>query len=169
MTFDFEVVDSTTAYILFNNESILYKSNNGCQTFTAQNVPFQNSINSMSFNDKGEGWLFGDKGLILTNTDINVGISNITHEIPKSHYLHQNYPNPFNPSTKIKFDIPKGSLVKLKVYDILGREVAELVNEKLNAGVYEYEWNGVNLSSGVYFYRLETGEFVETKRMVLAK
>jgi hypothetical protein len=89
--------------------------------------------------------------------------------IPNKNNLSQNYPNPFNPSTKIKFDIPKGSLVKLKIYDILGREVATLVNEKLNPGTYEYEWNGINLSSGVYFYKLEAENFIQTKRMVLIK
>jgi hypothetical protein len=102
-------------------------------------------------------------------------IKSITSEIPKSYSLSQNYPNPFNPSTKLRFDIPesKGSpvQVKLLVYDILGRELAVLANEKLPPGTYEYEWNGSNYSSGVYFYTLTTGDnfFSETKKMILSK
>jgi hypothetical protein len=105
------------------------------------------------------------------------GIRNISGEIVSNYFLYQNYPNPFNPSTKIKFDIqnrsPIGALgddrVVLKIYDILGKEVAVLVNEQLQPGSYEVTFDGSNLSSGIYFYRLRAGEYVETKRMVLIK
>ncbi|MCB0298563.1 MAG: T9SS type A sorting domain-containing protein, partial [Calditrichaeota bacterium] len=81
--------------------------------------------------------------------------------------LSQNYPNPFNPSTKIEFAIPKNGLVTLKVYDMLGRQVATLVNQNLNTGTYNYEFNGSNLSSGVYLYRLDVqGQFSETRKML---
>lgn len=138
-------------------------------------INFSNSLittNDFFFN--GDiGWLFSDNGVIMTNGDINISVQPTSSIIPTTHHLHQNYPNPFNPSTRIKFDIPKGALVKLKVYDMLGREVAELVNENLSAGVYEYEWSatggGVSLPSGVYFYRLITENFIETRRMVLVK
>ncbi|HAX48849.1 MAG TPA: peptidase S8, partial [Bacteroidetes bacterium] len=83
--------------------------------------------------------------------------------------LHQNYPNPFNPVTNIKFSIPKSGNVSLKVYDILGREVAELVDEFKPQGNYLVDFNASFLSSGVYFYRLETSEFTEVKKMVLVK
>lgn len=83
--------------------------------------------------------------------------------------LLQNYPNPFNPTTKIKFDIPKSGIVKLVIYDILGREVSRLVNTKLTAGRYEMEWNAGGYASGMYFYRLETDGFVQTKKMMLVK
>jgi photosystem II stability/assembly factor-like uncharacterized protein len=88
--------------------------------------------------------------------------------------LSQNYPNPFNPSTKIKFEIPgqvrnDNTLVTLKVYDILGREVSTLVNEEKPAGEYEVEFDGSSLPSGIYFYQLKAGEYVETKKMVLLK
>lgn len=105
-----------------------------------------------------------------------VGIQNITTSIPNSYELYQNYPNPFNPSTNIKFDLPKSSFVRLSVFDILGKEVASLVNEKLDAGSYSFQWNGISLSSGIYFYRMQaTAEtsgqqnLVITKRMVLVK
>ena len=103
-----------------------------------------------------------------------VGITNNTSEIPDKYSLNQNYPNPFNPVTKIKFDIPskvKGqtSDVKLRVYDALGKELQILLNERLNAGSYEVDFDGSNFASGVYFYKLEAGSFVETKRMILLK
>lgn len=99
-----------------------------------------------------------------------VNITPISSEIPNSFSLKQNYPNPFNPSTKIRFDIPVNSnLVKLYVYNSIGQEVAVLVNEQLQAGVYEYDFNASSYPSGVYFYKLQAGEFSETKRMALVK
>ncbi len=83
--------------------------------------------------------------------------------------LIKTIPNPFNPSTTIKFSIPKQSYVKLKIYDILGKKIAALVNEEKASGIYEANLNPANLSSGVYFYRLQAGNFVETKKMVLLR
>jgi hypothetical protein len=95
---------------------------------------------------------------------VNVGIS-----ITTEYTLLQNYPNPFNPITNIEFSIPKSKFVTLKVYNILGEEVATLVSEKLNAGKYKYDWNAGSLASGVYLYRLQTGEYIETKKMILMR
>lgn len=89
--------------------------------------------------------------------------------LPVKATLQQNYPNPFNPSTTIKYDLPKSSMVRLSVYDMLGREVSVLVDETKNAGVHEVKCEGSNLASGVYFYRLQAGEFVQSKRLVLLK
>jgi hypothetical protein len=91
--------------------------------------------------------------------------------------LNQNYPNPFNPITKIKFTLPhhsngerKGaSLVTLKVYDVLGREIKTLINKELSPGSHDVNFDGRNLTSGVYFYRLDAGSFVQTKKMVLLR
>ncbi len=83
--------------------------------------------------------------------------------------LDQNYPNPFNPSTTIKYELPKSSVVRLSVYDILGREVSVLVNERNNAGSYEVKFDGSNLASGVYFCRLQAGDFTQTKRLLLLR
>jgi hypothetical protein len=99
---------------------------------------------------------------------IPVGISN-NGGIPKNFTLSQNYPNPFNPSTQITFSLPKASDVKLVVFDILGREVATLVNGFKQAGTHSIEFNASSLSSGVYFYRLESGTFTDTKKMLLLK
>jgi len=90
-------------------------------------------------------------------------------EIVNSYSLSQNLPNPFNPSTVIKFSIPKSSFVTLKVYDVSGKEVKNLVNSQLSQGGYNYTMNGSDLSSGVYYYKITAGEFTEVKRMVLIK
>jgi len=89
--------------------------------------------------------------------------------IPSNFVLQQNFPNPFNPSTTIKFSIPSESFTTLKVYDILGNEIAELVNEQLAAGNYKFNFAADNLSSGVYFYTIHAGEFTETKKMMLLR
>jgi hypothetical protein len=106
-----------------------------------------------------------------------VGVERNENGLPIDFSLSQNYPNPFNPVTKIKFAIPtplnppEGGTqeVRLVIYDVLGRNVATLVNEGLKPGTYEAEWDGTNYSSGVYFYTLITGDFIETKKMVLVK
>ncbi len=94
---------------------------------------------------------------------------NNEREIPKTIQLLQNYPNPFNPVTTIQFEIPGTSQVILKIYNVVGEKVATLVSHQLPAGSYSYEWNGANVASGIYFYRLEVDGYVETKKMVLMK
>jgi len=107
--------------------------------------------------------------LNFTLTSPFVGIANNQNIIPDSYALNQNYPNPFNPTTNIKFQIKDLGLVTLKVYDILGRELITLVNEKLKPGYYNVSLDGTRLSSGVYFYKLVAGDFVDTKKMMLIK
>lgn len=99
--------------------------------------------------------------------DGNVGIINNT--IPAKYYLSQNFPNPFNPSTSIRFDIQRPGLVRLTVFDFLGREIQKLINESLQAGSYESSFDASGLGSGVYFYKLEAEGFTETKKMILLK
>ena len=88
---------------------------------------------------------------------------------PKEFHLNQNYPNPFNPSTTIQFDLPKTGQVTLKVFNVLGEELATLVSNRLPAGSYSYEWDASSLASGVYLYRLQAGDYVETRKMVMMK
>jgi hypothetical protein len=98
-------------------------------------------------------------------------------EIVDRYYLEQNYTNPFNPTTIIKYQIPELSFVTLKVYDVLGNEIATLVNEEKSRGSYEVEFDALRLTSGIYFYRIQAGDpltssgqsFVETKKMILMK
>ncbi|MCW9094780.1 MAG: T9SS type A sorting domain-containing protein, partial [Ignavibacteriaceae bacterium] len=87
----------------------------------------------------------------------------------QNYYLSQNYPNPFNPTTKIRYEIPELSFITMKVFDVLGNEIATLVNEEKPAGKYEVEFNASTLPSGVYFYQLKAGKFIKTKKMVLLK
>jgi len=108
----------------------------------------------------GAAWVFTYPG---------IGITPISNEVPARFMLMQNYPNPFNPNSKIKFQIAKSSYAKLIVFDMLGREVAALVNENLNPGTYEVDFDGSTYASGVYFYVLKTESFTETKRMILLK
>lgn len=98
-----------------------------------------------------------------------VNIEPISGNIPNSYSLNQNYPNPFNPATTVSFDISKAGLTTLKVYNILGVEIATLVNDNLSAGSYQINFNAARLSSGVYFYTLESGDFREVKKMTLVK
>ncbi|MCI0474331.1 MAG: T9SS type A sorting domain-containing protein, partial [Ignavibacteria bacterium] len=106
----------------------------------------------------------------------NIGIKNISSEVPEKSSLYQNYPNPFNPVTKIRFDVHSTPLaplqrgtVSLVVYDITGKEVAVLVNEELQAGSYEVTFDASGLPSGVYYYRLSGSNFTESKKMMLVK
>ena len=89
--------------------------------------------------------------------------------LPTSFMLAQNYPNPFNPSTIISFTLPSRSFVTLKIFDLLGREVATIVSEELSVGSHSQQWNAANMSSGIYFYRLQAGESIETKKLILLK
>jgi len=86
-----------------------------------------------------------------------------------TYILEQNYPNPFNPNTKIKYSVPQSSYITIKVFDILGNDIVTLVNTEKPVGIYEVEFDATTLTSGVYFYRLQAGSFVETKKMILAK
>ncbi|MGB5288813.1 MAG: T9SS type A sorting domain-containing protein, partial [Ignavibacteriaceae bacterium] len=89
--------------------------------------------------------------------------------VPDNYSISQNYPNPFNPSTTIKYSIPQASFVKIKVYNTLGQVIAELVNQEIQIGNHEVSFDARNLTSGIYFYRIEAGNFVETRKMILIK
>jgi hypothetical protein len=90
-------------------------------------------------------------------------------DAPRLFSLDQNYPNPFNPGTTIKYELPKSSMVRLSVYDMLGREVTVLVDEKREAGYHEVRFDGSGLASGVYLYRLQAGDFIHTRRLLLLR
>jgi hypothetical protein len=114
-------------------------------------------------------------GIVYGDTSMLTGISNISSEIPESFSLSQNYPNPFNPVTNIRFSIPQNETThrvvstSLIVYDALGRETAVLVNQQLQPGTYEVDWEASNFPSGVYYYKLEASSYTETKKMILIK
>ncbi len=133
----------------------------------------QNVCGVQSLSDSALAYYFND-----FRTCVPIGIEPISSEIPKRFELFQNHPNPFNPVTKIRFQIPPLNLpltggdkegVSLKIYDVLGKEIAVLVNQQLKPGIYEIDWNAENIPSGVYFYSLLTNEFTQTKKMVVLK
>ncbi len=155
---------------------VMKTTNNG-GTWITEVTPVTSSLRSINFINANTGWAAGDNGVILKTTTGGITyIETINNTIPESFRLYQNYPNPFNPVTRIKFDVPsfywsKGlqPLVLIRVYDILGREVATLVNEALKPGTYEVEWDGTNFPSGVHFYSIIAGDYAETRKMVLIK
>jgi len=112
----------------------------------------------------GLGELYLWENLLITTVKGNHGNS-----IPEKFYLYQNHPNPFNPSTIIGFHILESSFVTLSVYDVLGDEIMTLVNEEKSAGLFEVEFDGTELPTGIYFYQLKTRRFVDTKKMLLLK
>lgn len=120
----------------------------------------------------GSSSIWGGLTAYIDDITINyspVGINQINSEIPSKFNLSQNYPNPFNPTTKINFDVPQNEFITLKIYDNLGKEIVTLVNEKLTPGTYSVDWNASEYPSGVYFYRLQSDNFTQTKRMILIK
>ncbi len=110
-----------------------------------------------------------NKGYNILGSSSVSGVEDENYILPEEYVLYQSYPNPFNPSTKIKYSVPKSEVVSLKVYDILGREVAVFLDEYKSAGTYSIDFNASRFASGVYFYQLHSGSFVETKKMILMK
>ncbi|MBN8570423.1 MAG: T9SS type A sorting domain-containing protein [Ignavibacteria bacterium] len=148
--------------------NVLYTNNAGA-TWSRQPVQGEYSLFSIHFFDAYNGGMTGDYGAIYHTINGGVAVNNISTIVPDKNYLYKNYPNPFNPSTTIKFDVNKFSYVKLVIVDALGREVETIVNENLNEGTYTVNWNGMNKASGIYFYTLKTGDFTETRKMMLMK
>jgi photosystem II stability/assembly factor-like uncharacterized protein len=174
------------AYICCSGGRI-FRTNSAGTTWDELASGTTNSLKKIDLVPNGNslGWVAGNGGIILKTTNSGGNpISAVTtnsNEIPSGYSLSQNYPNPFNPSTKISFTIPKSPLsfgegnapsvrgVRLCIYDMLGSEVAVLVNEALQPGSYEIEFDASKLPTGTYFYRLSTDGFTETKKMVLIK
>ncbi len=162
-------VNSVTGWIAGFNGKILKTTNSGANWLLLSSGVIS-QLNSICFSDLNTGWVVGDSGKILkTITGGTSEIRQISELVPSKYILSQNYPNPFNPATTISFQLPVAGLVSLKIYDMLGKEVATLVNEKLSAGIFETTFNAIQYSSGVYFYRLTSGGFNEVKRMVMIK
>jgi len=116
----------------------------------------------------GEDYLSKLDGILRKHFGIEKGETG-EEQIPKEYTLYQNYPNPFNPATTIKYDLPNAGDISLIIYDILGRRVKTLVNERQQAGKYEVRFDASNLASGVYIYQLITEEYVNAKKMILLK
>lgn len=134
-------------------------------TLTAPTTPGQITIYCTAAAGTGTpAWNHGTSFIINVISGINQ-----TEEVVHSYSLSQNFPNPFNPTTTISFGIPKAGLVNISVYDVAGKFVTELVNSELSAGKYNTAWDASSLSSGVYFYKIQAGDFIEVKKMSLIK
>lgn len=165
-----DFINSTTGYIVALGGKILKTTNAGANWFQQTSGTTQTIRGISGTINESVVIACGGNGTMLRTT--NGGITFVTqtgNEIPENYSLKQNYPNPFNPQTIIEFSIPEGGLVTLKVYDMLGKEVAKLVNDNLTPGSYATELNASLLPSGTYFYRLTAGEFTETRKMILIK
>ena len=166
--------DANNGTVVGSHGRIL-RTTNGGVNWISQTSGTANSLRGVSFTDANNGTAVGDGGTILRTTNGGVTFIEVRKEIASSFLLMQNHPNPFNPSTTINYQIPAFNFVTLKVYDVLGNEVATLVNEEKSAGEYEVEFNsswtgrGLSLPSGVYFYQLRVNSFVESRKMILMK
>ena len=172
--FYYDLVGSN--YACFAKGSLIYSTTNSSLPFTLQYTsPNGGNYTHMSLSvyifESGDraGWAVKDNGTVSRYYYFIMGIKKISSKVPDKFSLFQNYPNPFNPATNIKYQISKNSDVKLTVYDFLGNQIALLVNEKLNPGTYEVEFDGSGYASGVYFYKLIATEYTESRRMVLIK
>lgn len=160
---------SDTGWIVGRSNTVLKTTNSGNNWFT-MNTPVNEEFTSVKFVNSKTGWIAGFNGVILkiTNGDIT-GVNSVNGKVPVGFNLSQNFPNPFNPSTNIRFSLPESGNVSLNVYDVSGKEVAELLNEFTVKGNYEIKFDASQLSSGIYFYKLVAGAFVNTKMMTLIK
>ncbi|MBE2216668.1 MAG: T9SS type A sorting domain-containing protein [Ignavibacteria bacterium] len=168
----FQFIDPNTGWAQDVTGSVFKTTNGGLNWYAQVDIGLA-GFENMQFINSNTGWIVGSGGLIAktTNGGELVSVNNVSIEIPQKFSISQNYPNPFNPVTNIKFDISGSSVAQtfLAVYDILGREIAILVNANLKPGSYNVDWDASNFPSGVYFYKLQSGDFVESKKMVLIK
>ena len=163
--------DENSGWVIGNWGGVILRTTNGGTDWTEQKSGSNSWLNDIYFVDQSTGWIVGDGGVILSTT--NGGVTFVeeekTNEVPETYFLSNNFPNPFNPSTKIKYSVPQSSQVQIKLFDVLGNEIETLVNQEKPVGTYELNWNAANLPSGVYFYRLQAGDYVQTRKMILLK
>jgi photosystem II stability/assembly factor-like uncharacterized protein len=164
--------DANTGTVVGEGGTIL-RTTNGGVTWVTQPSGTSKSLNGVFFTDSYTGTVVGDGGLILRTTTGGVtGVEEdpiIEGELPKSYALRQNYPNPFNPSTTIEYALPHAGFTTLSIYNVYGEEIATLFAGERPAGTFSTTWDASGLPSGVYFYRLTAGEYVQTKKAVLMK
>jgi hypothetical protein len=149
----------------------MLRTTDGGATWLPQKSGTINALNAVCFTDVQSGTIVGEYGTIVRTapSGIVTGIGSDIASLPIRYALNQNYPNPFNPTTAVSYQLSAVSFVSLKVFDLLGREIATLVNEVHQPGSYTVRWNASSMPSGVYLYRLQTHDFVETKKMLLLK
>lgn len=167
------LTQSGKAWAVGQNGSIIHSTDWG-YTWTAQESGVTCELWEIFFVNDDEGWIagggIGQPGVILhTSTGGVITAVDDAKEVVSDFELHQNYPNPFNPTTTIVYQIPEKNFVTLKIFDVLGNEITTLINEEKEAGSYESILNAEGLVSGVYYYQLESGSYIETRKMILIK
>jgi photosystem II stability/assembly factor-like uncharacterized protein len=171
-------INSSTGFSVTGPSKIFKTTNGGTNWYTQLTDTSTNRFNCVYFKSNDTGYVSGSQGKIYKtiNAGGTIGIKEINENIPDKYDLFQNYPNPFNPTTRIRFQIAdfrfqikNNNKTTLKVFDITGREIQALVNELLSPGTYEVTFDGSNLPSGIYFYQLRSGDFVESKKLILIK
>jgi photosystem II stability/assembly factor-like uncharacterized protein len=148
---------------------MMYKSTDGGDAWSLSPVPTKRTISSVYFYNEKKGFAVGDSGLILFTHDDNTGIKDLESSFPLKLTLQQNYPNPFNPNTTIEFILPQASNVSLKIFDVLGQEIATILDDHLAVGTHSVRWNAQAFTSGIYFYRLQAENTSLIKKMILIK
>lgn len=167
-------INSKTGWVVGGNGTIMKTTNCGVN-WQLQMGGLQNiTLRDLFILNENYLWVSGDSGTVTglvfrTSTGGASFVKRIGNETPEFYSLFQNYPNPFNPNTIIRFQIKDSRFVSLKVYDILGKEITILINEKKSPGIYEVTFDGGNIASGVYFYKIQAGDFIQVKKMVLLK
>ena len=170
---DIYITDTLNGWAVSNwtnsvDTTFIFKTTNGGTTWVNQQEPSRIQLNDVKYVSPTVNYCVGDYGYI-SNIGGIVGTEVNHNEIPGKFSLEQNYTNPFNPSTSIKFSVPGDGNVKIVVYDIAGKEIATLINADMKTGKYKVEFDGTGLSSGVYFYKLISADYVEVKKMVFLK
>lgn len=165
----FMKIISYNNYLFASSGTSIYKSSDLGNSWISIYSSGPKTVNSIWNNSEYIFASIGNAGLIRRSIADAISITQSSSVVPNNFSLSQNYPNPFNPNTVIGFQIPAAGFVNLKIFDINGREISELVNEKLNAGEYKIDFNADNLPSGVYYYKMTTENFSETRKMILVK
>lgn len=166
---DMSFVNASTGYVCTSAGNVLKTTNAGLN-WGVQNTPLTENLYQINFPSVNTGYVACWSGKILKTTNGGLTFTgNINNNIPDKYLLEQNFPNPFNPQTSIRFSIPKSSFITLKVFDIKGQEVKSLIASEYTLGNYEIKLSSDDLSSGVYYYRLQSNDFTETRKMLLIK
>lgn len=178
ISFRVELIDQLTGVVLAELNNIQMDGNNveklktATFNFNITGLPNSSLVIRLKVNNNLEpqyaaAVIKSDESVLLKNNPVELNLSGTA--VITEYSLEQNFPNPFNPSTIIKFQIPKDGFVSLKVYDILGNEITTLINEEKSRGRYEVNFNGSSLANGVYIYKIQSGDFISSKKMILLK
>ena len=148
-------------------KGVIQQTQDGGEHWSEQVSHLTAPLHAFSYQD-GFLWAVGESSLVLRKS-LSTAIKDKKQDVPFRSHLFQNYPNPLNPSTTIEFELPKPAFVTLKVYNLLGEEVTLLIAEQRLAGIHRFDWDAKGLASGVYLYRLEAGDFVQSKKLILMR